>query len=125
MPKHHTRCRRSVDTTVPATHIDSAQHTGRHVESVGEKTNNFKVVCKSNNGRRDALHELEQKATDEDHMVIVNINSIRSNSKLLVIVAKLKTSSQNIKQYHTKLTHVVMGLLCQSIFSEHSFPKQH
>ena len=53
----------------------------------------LKAVCRSNKNRRVAMHEIEQEATNENHIDIVTIISIRSNSKLSIIVVKLKMSS--------------------------------
>ena len=40
------------------------------------KTNHLKEVCKSNNVRSDILHDLEQEATNDNQIDMVNINPI-------------------------------------------------
>ena len=57
------------------------------------KTNHFKLVCRSNNGRRGTVHDIKQKVTNDNQIDMVDINFISFNSKQSIIVAKLKTSS--------------------------------
>ena len=72
-------------TVVPATHVGSTQHTGRCAENA-EKTKHFKAVCRSKNGRRGMVHDVEQEAKVENCIEMVNINSMRSYSKQSVTV---------------------------------------
>ena len=48
------------------------------------------------NGRRGTVHDIEQEATSDNQIDMVNINYIGFNSKQSVIVAKLKISSNQI-----------------------------
>ena len=41
------------------------------------------MVCRSKNARRVTLHDMEQVATDNNQMNMVNINTISFNSKWL------------------------------------------
>ena len=45
------------------------------------KTNNFKVVCRNNNGRKHTVHDTEQETVNDNKIEMININSISFNSK--------------------------------------------
>ena len=62
------------------------------------KTHHFKEACRS--VRRRTVHNVEQesdKYQEEDHIDMVNINSINFKSKHSVITANLKTSSHQVR----------------------------
>ena len=46
---------------------------------VCRKTNHFKAVCRNNNGRRVRGHDMEQEATNDNQIDMVNINCIMKN----------------------------------------------
>ena len=61
------------------------------------KVNPFREVCRSRSNR--SFHDLEQEPDqhhEEDHIDMVNIDSIIFNSKWTVITANLKTSSNQV-----------------------------
>ena len=62
-------------------------------------TKHFKVVHRSSKDRMDTIHKIEQEATSEKLIDKVHIDSIRSNSKWSVIVAKLQMSSSEHRTY--------------------------
>ena len=82
----------------PAINPDYAQHVERNVQTA-IKMNHFQEVCRSARDR--AVHNIEQEPDqeEENHIDIVNINSINFDSSHSIITAHLKTSSIKVIGY--------------------------
>ena len=73
-------------TVILTTHIDVSS-IWKDVQDLW-KNKPLKSMVQEQNGRKGAVHKKEQETTNENHIDMVNINSISLDYKQSVIVAK-------------------------------------